>query len=62
MYRYIDNAYLYLYIYIHTKDISKCTHVCHLLMIVFIVEGKLAGNAALFYESAYISSVLLRKA
>lgn len=31
-------------------------------MIVFIVEGKLAGNAALFYESAYISSVLLRKA
>lgn len=54
--------HIYIYIYTHTKDISKCTHVCHLLMIVFIVEGKLAGNAALFYESAYISSVLLRKA
>lgn len=40
--------------YTHTKDISKCTHVCHLLMMKCYCEGKLARNAALFYESAYI--------
>lgn len=35
------------------KDISKCTHVCHLLMIMLLWRE--TRNAALFYESAFIT-------